>query len=195
MLSLLKLLQRISRIRRRAFGKTTPHWFKDGLLLFGFVNVFDLLPTLLAIMLSPRHFYRRLPQYVQSNNIWFKTPLKFFTSGVTLIVALLFFLSPGCSFYDRSPGPETNWLLRRVDMLNSFTDVANSLSYPSRFFGVYICSYRAPPCQSIFELISSFFYRHSRIYVYITKNFLGRCSISGTYFYITLQVLQLIGIY
>jgi hypothetical protein len=52
MLWLLKLLQRISRIRRRAFGKTTSHWFKDGLSLFGFVNVFDLLPTLLAITLS-----------------------------------------------------------------------------------------------------------------------------------------------
>jgi hypothetical protein len=91
---LLRILQRFSRVRRRILGSTTPHWVKDSLPLLGYVNVIDLLPTLLAITLAPRHFYMRLPQYTKSKRSWFKTPLKFFTSGVTLIVTLLFILAP-----------------------------------------------------------------------------------------------------
>jgi hypothetical protein len=85
----LKILQQISRFRRRIFGIGSPHWFNDGISLISYINILDLVPTLLAITLAPWHFYTRLPQYVVTKNTWFKTPLKFFTSGVTLIAAML----------------------------------------------------------------------------------------------------------
>jgi hypothetical protein len=94
MLWLLRMLQRLSRIRRRIFGSALPHWLKDGLPLVAYVNIIDLLPTLLAITLAPWHFYARLPQYLVNKRTWFKTPLKFFTSAITLIVALIFLLAP-----------------------------------------------------------------------------------------------------
>jgi hypothetical protein len=89
---ILWVLQRISRFRRRIFGGSTPHWFKDGLSVLGFVNVLDLMPTLLATTLSPRHFYKRVPQIVANKRTWYKTPIKFLSSGVALIVLLLLFL-------------------------------------------------------------------------------------------------------
>jgi hypothetical protein len=44
-------------------------------------------------VIDPDHFFRRLPQYVLSKKSWVKTPLKFFTSGVALIAAILFLLA------------------------------------------------------------------------------------------------------
>jgi hypothetical protein len=91
LLWILWTLRRISRLRRRIFGKTTPHWFKDGLSLVSFVNILDLMPNLCAITLSPRHFYNRIPQVVSNKRTWYKTPIKFLSSGITLIIILLFF--------------------------------------------------------------------------------------------------------
>jgi hypothetical protein len=88
---ILRLLQRISRWRRRIFGSSTPHWLKDGLSVIGFVNVLDLMPTLLGTVLSPRHFYTRIPQIIAEKRTWYKSPIKFLTSGVSLIVILLFY--------------------------------------------------------------------------------------------------------
>ncbi|MGR9276244.1 hypothetical protein ACU8KI_16715 [Rhizobium leguminosarum] len=95
MLWILKLLQRVSRYRRRFFGLKTPHWLKDGLSIGGYLNVFDLLPTLAAIALAPDHFFKRVPQIISSKFTWHKTPIKFLTSGVALIVILLVWLDAG----------------------------------------------------------------------------------------------------
>jgi hypothetical protein len=91
MLWLLKMLQRIHRIQRRIFGPAIHHWARDGIALISYVNIIELLPTLFAITLAPRHFYTRLPQYIRSEPTWFKTPIKFFTTTTTLIAALLLF--------------------------------------------------------------------------------------------------------
>src|ERR1017187_7159243 len=50
-----------------------------------------LLPTFAAIAIDPDHFFRRLPQYIRNKKSWVKTPLKFFTSGLGFIAAILFF--------------------------------------------------------------------------------------------------------
>ncbi|MBY5854318.1 hypothetical protein HFN51_27845 [Rhizobium leguminosarum] len=95
MLWILKLLQRISRMRRRIVGSKPPHWFKDGLSLVGYLNFLDLMPTLAAIALSPSHFYKRVPQIVSDKFSWYKTPIKFLTSGIALIVVLLVSMDSG----------------------------------------------------------------------------------------------------
>ena len=90
----LRSLQRLSRLKRRLLGKTTPHWFKDGTALIGYVNIVGLAPTLLAIAFAPRHFFERLPGYLTSKFTWVKTPLKFLTSSTSSLAVLYLLTVP-----------------------------------------------------------------------------------------------------
>ncbi len=82
-------LAKLARLRRRVLGKKTPHWFTDATALGGYVNIFSVGLAIFAIASAPDHFFRRLPQYIQRKKSWLPTPLKFFTSSVTLMAAIL----------------------------------------------------------------------------------------------------------
>lgn len=82
-------LAKLARLRRRVLGKKTPHWFSDATGLIGYVNVFSVGLAIFAMASVPGHFFVRLPQYIQRRKSWLPTPLKFFTSSVTLMVTVL----------------------------------------------------------------------------------------------------------
>lgn len=82
-------LAKLARLRRRFLGKTTPHWFTDATGLFGYVNIFSVGLAIFAMASAPDHFFGRLPQYTQRKKSWLLSPLKFFTSSLTLMAAIL----------------------------------------------------------------------------------------------------------
>jgi hypothetical protein len=86
---LLLLARQTSRWHRR-----WPHWAKDLYGLLSYVNFIELLPTILAIALAPRHFFRRLPQILAGKRRMYQTPIKFFVNFATLFL-LVFYLRFG----------------------------------------------------------------------------------------------------
>jgi hypothetical protein len=56
----LRVIRRLRSLRRRALGAETPHWAKDVYRAIKYVNIFELIPTLVGILFAPRHFFRHL---------------------------------------------------------------------------------------------------------------------------------------
>lgn len=80
--------------RLQRWHRRWPHWAKDLYGLISYVNFVELIPTLSAIALAPRHFFRRLPQILAGKSRIYQTPIKFFVNFATLFL-LLFFLRNG----------------------------------------------------------------------------------------------------
>lgn len=87
-----QLLRFFGRVRR-TFGRS-PHWLRDVYGLLSYVNFLELIPTLAAIGLAPRHFFRRLPQILTGSHTHYTTPVKFFANFAALFV-MFFFLRHG----------------------------------------------------------------------------------------------------
>jgi hypothetical protein len=91
-LAIFLVLRRIRSIRRRVFGKDTPHWAVDVLdklldKLPSWVNVLRLIPTVWAILFFPAHFFRRVPQYLGPHPSGYQSP---YCTPLNLGFALLF---------------------------------------------------------------------------------------------------------
>jgi hypothetical protein len=54
------MIRRLRSARRRAFGSQMPHWANDILRAISYFNVLELIPTLVEILFTPRHFFRKL---------------------------------------------------------------------------------------------------------------------------------------
>ena len=80
--------------RLQRWHRRWPHWAKDLYGLISYVNFVELIPTLSAIALAPRHFFRRLPQILAGKSRIYQTPIKFFVNFASLFL-LLFFLRNG----------------------------------------------------------------------------------------------------
>lgn len=162
--------------------------------VIGFVNFFDLLPTLLALTLSPGHFYKRLPQYIRNKNSWFKTPIKFFTSAVALIVAQLFFFEN--DLLSRSGFGDQKLVAKYVALIC----ITAPLTLPIiclilRIFLTFTPTNFAPALPKSLRinfLIPLSMFTYTRLNY---TRFLWSVFYFGIYFYLALQVLQLIGIY
>jgi hypothetical protein len=198
MLWILKALQHYSRMRRRIFGKNLPHWLKDALSLVQFVNVIDLIPTLLAITLSPEHFYKRVPQYVKSKNTWIKTPLKFLTSSIALIIIILFnFAKDMLADYNITDEKAVFWYLAFICLSAPLT-----LPFICLLFRICLGLVMSFPGYSQQSGVSSSILSNLLIplspWTYVRleyKRFFWSIFYFGVYFYIGLQVFQLIGFY
>jgi hypothetical protein len=86
---ILLFLIRLSHLLRKQFGSALPHLLKDLSGVFGYINFVGLIPTFAAVALAPNHFFRRLPYYLTGKVNYYKTPIKFLTSGVSLMVISL----------------------------------------------------------------------------------------------------------
>lgn len=84
---------RVSGSTRRGFSRL-PHWVKDAYDLVSYVNFVELVPTIVAIAIAPRHFFRRLPRTLEGKCPHYKTPIKFFANFAALFL-MLFFLRHG----------------------------------------------------------------------------------------------------
>jgi hypothetical protein len=187
----LKILQRVSRLRRRLFSNSTPHWFKDALPLVSYINVVDLLPTLFAITLAPQHFYKRLPQYVQSKRTWFKTPIKFFTSSITLIVAALLVLAPDVvKLAGVTDKAIMFWYLAVICLLTPVMIPVVCLVI--RIVLAMVPNFSTPPILSANLAIPLSPWTYFRLE---PSSFLWSAFYYGIYFYIALQFLELFGFY
>jgi hypothetical protein len=195
MLWLMRILREISRARRRIFGKQIPHWLKDALSLFGFVNFLDMAPTLIAITLSPSHFYSRLPQYVRSKDTWFKTPLKFFTSGLALVVALLFFFDAGAL---NEFGLDDKTEIARYLALICITCPITIPLACLMFRAMLAASSAIPGSSSLPKTIRINLLIPLSLWTYIRldyRSFVWAIFYFGIYFYICTQILQIIALY
>ncbi|MEM9645561.1 MAG: hypothetical protein AAF989_11270 [Planctomycetota bacterium] len=83
-----RLLRLSGTIRRKFSG--LPHWVHDIYGLLSYVNFVELLPTVAAIAMAPRHFFRRLPQTMAGQRSHFQTPVKFFANFAALFLAVFF---------------------------------------------------------------------------------------------------------
>ena len=94
----LAIRRHIRRCRQALFGAHVPHWVSSGYKSLRWLNLFELLPTLAVILLSPWHFFRRLPQVLEEKKPWYKTPLPFFsTLAVYTVLLIKHFASPEAS--------------------------------------------------------------------------------------------------
>lgn len=191
---LLIILRSLSRLKRRVFKSTTPHWFNDALPLISYVNVLDLLPTLFAITLAPGHFYARLPRYILSKRSWFKTPVKFLTSGATLIVSLLLFLAPDTLAEAGVADKRTLALYVTAICLTAPLWIPAICLIFEVLFALAALSnlHPAPPPILTGLLVPLSPWTYSRLDY---NRFLWSIFYYGVYFFIALQVLLLIGFY
>jgi hypothetical protein len=67
---------------RESSEHRVPHWAADSLEIIEHLN---LLPTALAILLVPRHFFRKTRQILQGHEVY-KTPIKFIYSSIPLLI-------------------------------------------------------------------------------------------------------------
>jgi hypothetical protein len=86
MLQCLACIRLWNRLWRRSSEHKAPHWADDSLDIIEHLN---LLPTALAILLVPRHFFRKTKQILRgaSPHIY-KTPVKFLYSAVPFFIGL-----------------------------------------------------------------------------------------------------------
>lgn len=86
MLQCLACIRLWNRLWRRSPEHKIPHWADDSLDIIEHLN---LLPTALAILLVPRHFFRKTRQILHgaSPHIY-KTPVKFLYSAVPFLIGL-----------------------------------------------------------------------------------------------------------
>ncbi len=86
----------VLQIARKLVGwfRKWPHWAKDLYAIVTYVNFIELIPTIGAIALAPRHFFRRLPMVLRHKRPLYRTPVKFFTSSASLFVAVFFLRHP-----------------------------------------------------------------------------------------------------
>ncbi|MEM9366135.1 MAG: hypothetical protein AAGD07_09070 [Planctomycetota bacterium] len=82
------LVKTAGRVRKR-FARS-PHWARDILGLVSYVNFIELIPSLVAIAVAPRHFFRRLPMTLRGHRPLFQTPVKFFFNFAALFLFLFF---------------------------------------------------------------------------------------------------------
>lgn len=67
---------------RESSAHRVPHWAADSLEIIEHLN---LLPTALAILLVPRHFFRKTKQILEGHEVY-KTPIKFIYSSIPLLI-------------------------------------------------------------------------------------------------------------
>ena len=67
-----------------------PHWAKDLYGIISYVNFVELLPTVAAIILAPRHFFRRLSLVLADKRRMYQTPVKFFVNFASLFLAVFY---------------------------------------------------------------------------------------------------------
>jgi len=81
-------IRRVSSLVRKILGPGVPPWLEDTSDLLGLLNLAAILPTLLAILITPQHFFRRLRSDGGSTIAFGMTPVKL-TLQTAIIVALL----------------------------------------------------------------------------------------------------------
>jgi hypothetical protein len=94
----------VRRCKRRVFhSRKLPHWAKDSYDLAEpfiakavteCIKVLKLLPTFIAVWLTPRHFFRRLPLILKSEKSMYVTPTKFAFYGIAFGVLMAFAVYP-----------------------------------------------------------------------------------------------------
>ena len=82
----------VLKLTRRLGGwfRQWPHWAKDLYGIISYVNFVELLPTVAAIVLAPRHFFRRLSLVLAGKRRMYQTPVKFFVNFASLFLAVFY---------------------------------------------------------------------------------------------------------
>ena len=86
----LKVLRRTRSLKRRLFGQETPHWASDLYRACKFFNAIELMPTILAILCAPDHFFRRRELITQKRSFGVKTVYRSPVGFAGRIVTLMF---------------------------------------------------------------------------------------------------------
>jgi hypothetical protein len=93
-------LRYLNRVKRRIFGRSLPNWLKDSMDAAEYINFVSMAPTFLMIVFRPDHFFKRVPSIASSSKSIYKTPIKFLTSGLTIIVlGISFFFRDTLDFF------------------------------------------------------------------------------------------------
>ena len=87
-----RIVRLIRRSLRRFFGGEPPSWAADIYKAVKFINFIELIPTIAAIALVPRHFFRRVnlilqPRLSGVRKSIYKTPIQFVAHIITLLLA------------------------------------------------------------------------------------------------------------
>jgi hypothetical protein len=90
-----RIIRLIRRSLRRYFEGDPPSWAADIYKAVKFINFIELIPTIAAIALVPRHFFRRVNLILQPGvsgvrKSIYKTPIQFVAHIITLLLASKF---------------------------------------------------------------------------------------------------------
>jgi hypothetical protein len=88
-LAVLEIVRSYRHWRRHLFHGQPPEWFTELTGMAGYVNFFQLLPTLSAIAFVPDRFARRIPSLADRKHHLYLGPIKYISTWASLILALL----------------------------------------------------------------------------------------------------------
>jgi hypothetical protein len=133
MLRVLKVIRFWRHVWRRRAEHEPPHWLNDLLDALDWVN---LLPTALALLLVPEHFFRRTRELLRASSSsetrkLYKTPVKFLISAFPILVGFRALAIGGLY----KLGVET--LLLRI--AQSFNFIAAHVSNKEKLFTLFLC--------------------------------------------------------
>jgi hypothetical protein len=90
----LRLWRRSRSIKRRLLGTETPHWATDLYKGLKYLNVIELFPTVLAVLLAPDHFFRRRNLITKKRSFGvksvYRSPVGFAARILTFLLGLNF---------------------------------------------------------------------------------------------------------
>lgn len=98
---LLRCLRNSQRVKRKIFGQDLPEWLSESLKLIHNVSLVSTLPTVTAILLVPRHFFRRLNTRGKKTVLFGLSPIKLLLNcaAMAALCAGVFGFRPGSYFF------------------------------------------------------------------------------------------------
>ena len=186
-----EILRNIARVRRRIFGKATP--IGSRMVSHSWVYQYPrLIANITRHNISTWPLLSPVSQYVSNKRTWFKRPLPFFTSGLTLLITFLFIFAgdalKGVNVIDKTVAARyLAALCLSVPLLIPITCLFLRILF---FMVSVVPSLSIPEPLRSNLLIPLSPWTYARLHY---GNFLWSIFYYGIYFYLAIQILQIIG--
>jgi len=82
---LIRFIRDIRRVKRRVFGTSTPEWVRDMTSLLGNFNLVSALPTFVAILTVPNHFFQHVTRRGKPALPLSLSPVKLFLQSAAIV--------------------------------------------------------------------------------------------------------------